>query len=298
MKNSEEIIDKKQEKTNKKEAKKVQKEKLRVLKEEAKKIKKEQKEFDKAIRKNIVLTPWTKYYKNGVSEHLKYPNGTMVGYLLEAVARYPEDIAIEYYGRTYTYRAFYEMIRDTAKSLKAEGVKEGDKIAIFMPNTPQAVMMFYAANMIGAVAALIHPMSAENEIQDYLNTSGATFLLTLDLIYEKIHNIVDNTKVNKIVVASVGESLKNIKKFLYKFKSRGTVPKIELSDDIMTWKEFINYGYDYEGEVACLKGPNDPAVILYSCGTSGKPKGILLSNLNFNALALTCHKMIEQSGNK
>ena len=300
MKNNEEIekIDKKQEKINKREAKKAQKEKLRILKDEAKKIKKEQKEYDRAIRKNIVLTPWTKYYKDGVTEHLKYPNGTMVGYLLEAVARYPEDIAIEYYGRTYTYRTFYEMIRDTAKSLKAEGVKEGDKIAIFMPNTPQAVMMFYAANMIGAVAALIHPMSAENEIQDYLNTSGATFLLTLDLIYEKIHNIIDNTQVNKIVVASVGESLKNIKKFLYKFKSRGTVPKIELSDDIMTWKEFINYGYDYEGEIACLKGPNDPAVILYSGGTSGKPKGILLSNLNFNALALTCHKMIEQSGNK
>ena len=67
MKNSEEIIDKKQEKTNKKEAKKVQKEKLRVLKEEAKKIKKEQKEFDKAIRKNIVLTPWTKYYNKAVA---------------------------------------------------------------------------------------------------------------------------------------------------------------------------------------------------------------------------------------
>lgn len=187
MKNNEEIEkkDKKQEKINKREAKKAQKEKLRILKDEAKKIKKEQKEYDRAIRKNIVLTPWTKHYKDGVTEHLKYPNGTMVGYLLEAVARYPEDTAIEYYGRTYTYRAFYEMIRDTAKSLKAEGVKEGDKIAIFMPNTPQAVMMFYAANMIGAVAALIHPMSAENEIQDYLNTSGSTFLLTLDLIYEK-----------------------------------------------------------------------------------------------------------------
>ena len=91
-------------------------------------------------------------------------------------------------------------------------------------------------------------------------------------------------------------SLKTIKKFLYKFKNRGTVPKIELTDDIMTWNEFINYGYDYQGEIACLKGANDPAVILYSGGTSGDPKGILLTNMNFNALALSCHKMIEQSG--
>lgn len=220
----------------------------------------------------------------------------MVGYFLEAVARYPENIAIEYYGRTYTYRAFYEMIRDTAKSLKSQGVKEGDTIAICMPNTPEAILMFYAANMVGALVSLIHPLSAEKEIQNYVNGSGATFLLSLDLVYDKVHNIVDNTCIKKIVIASAGDSLKTIKKFLYKFKNRGTVPKIELTDDIMTWNEFINYGYDYQGEIACLKGANDPAVILYSGGTSGDPKGILLTNMNFNALALSCHKMIEQSG--
>ena len=220
----------------------------------------------------------------------------MVGYFLEAVARYPENIAIEYYGRTYTYRAFYEMIRDTAKSLKSQGVKEGDTIAICMPNTPEAILMFYAANMVGALVSLIHPLSAEKEIQNYINGSGATFLLSLDLVYDKVHNIVDNTCIKKIVIASAGDSLKTIKKFLYKFKNRGTIPKIELTDDIMTWNEFINYGYDYQGEIACLKGANDPAVILYSGGTSGDPKGILLTNMNFNALALSCHKMIEQSG--
>ena len=190
------------------------------------------------------------------------------------------------------------MIRDTAKSLKSQGVKEGDTIAICMPNTPEAILMFYAANMVGAIVSLIHPLSAEKEIQNYINGSGATFLLSLDLVYDKVHNIVDNTCVKKIVIASAGDSLKTIKKFLYKFKNRGTVPKIELTDDIMTWNEFLNYGYDYQGEIACLKSSYDPAVILYSGGTSGDPKGILLSNMNFNALALSCHKMIEQSGEK
>lgn len=263
-----------------------------MSKEEKKEIKKE----EKLNKKNNIKTPWLKYYKEGVPAHLNYPKGTMVGYFLEAVARYPENIAIEYYGRTYTYRAFYEMIRDTAKSLKSQGVKEGDTIAICMPNIPEAILMFYAANMVGALVSLIHPLSAEKEIQNYINGSGATFLLSLDLVYDKVHNIVDNTCIKKIVIASAGDSLKTIKKFLYKFKNRGTVPKIELTDDIMTWNEFINYGYDYQGEIACLKGSNDPAVILYSGGTSGDPKGILLTNMNFNALALSCHKMIEQSG--
>ena len=279
-----------------KEEKKKLKKQEKLKKIEEKNFKKEIKKEEKLNKKNNIKTPWLKYYKEGVPAHLNYPKGTMVGYFLEAVARYPENIAIEYYGRTYTYRAFYEMIRDTAKSLKSQGVKEGDTIAICMPNTPEAILIFYAANMAGALVSLIHPLSAEKEIQNYINGSGATFLLSLDLVYDKVHNIVDNTCIKKIVIASAGDSLKTIKKFLYKFKNRGTVPKIELTDDIMTWNEFINYGYDYQGEIACLKGANDPAVILYSGGTSGDPKGILLTNMNFNALALSCHKMIEQSG--
>ena len=279
-----------------KEEKKELKKQEKLKKIEEKKFKKEVKKEEKLNKKNNIRTPWLKYYKEGVPAHLNYPKGTMVGFFLEAVARFPEDIAIEYYGRTYTYRTFYEMIRDTAKSLKQQEVKEGDTIAICMPNTPQAILMFYAANMVGAIVSLIHPLSAEKEIQNYINGSGATFLLTLDLVYDKVHNIVDNTCVKKIVVASAGDSIKTIKKFLFKFKNRGNVPKIELSDDIMTWNEFLNYGYDYQGEIACLKGADDPAVILYSGGTSGDPKGILLTNMNFNALALSCHKMIEQSG--
>lgn len=280
-----------------KEEKKELKKQEKLKKVEEKNFKKEVKKQEKLNKKNNIKTPWLKYYKD-VPSHLNYPKGTMVGYFLEAVARFPEDIAIEYYGRTYTYRTFYEMIRDTAKSLKSQGVKEGDTIAICMPNTPEAILMFYAANMVGAIVSLIHPLSAEKEIQNYINGSGATFLLSLDLVYDKVHNIVDNTCVKKIVIASAGDSLKTIKKFLYKFKNRGTVPKIELTDDIMTWNEFLNYGYDYQGEIACLKSSYDPAVILYSGGTSGDPKGILLSNMNFNALALSCHKMIEQSGEK
>ena len=280
-----------------KEEKKEVKKQEKFKRKEEKDFKKEIKKEEKLNKKNNIKTPWLKYYKD-VPSHLNYPKGTMVGYFLEAVARFPEDIAIEYYGRTYTYRAFYEMIRDTAKSLKSQGVKEGDTIAICMPNTPEAILMFYAANMVGAIVSLIHPLSAEKEIQNYINGSGATFLLSLDLVYDKVHNIVDNTCVKKIVIASASDSLKTIKKFLYKFKNRGAVPKIELTDDIMTWNEFLNYGYNYQGEIACLKSSCDPAVILYSGGTSGDPKGILLSNINFNALALSCHKMIEQSGEK
>lgn len=249
----------------------------------------------KKSKLNNLECPWTKFYPEGLNFNLKYSDSSMVGYFLEAVARYPENIAYEFYGYTCTFREMYEKIRDAAKALKAQGIKKGDRVTICMPNTPSAVIMFYAVNMVGAVASMVHPLSAENEIQLYLNQSNSTLLFVLDLVYEKVRNIIDTTNVRKVVVGSISDNLKKLKKLVYKYNSRGKVPNIELTDDIMTWSEFLNYGYDYEGEIVALSKPDDPAVILYSGGTSGDPKGILLSNLNFNALALQAHLMVEQT---
>lgn len=252
-------------------------------------------ELKKKGQKGMV-NPWEQFYPEGVTSDLVYPENTMVGYLLDSVSRYPEYPALEFYGSTYSYRELYEHIRRAAASLKSQGVKENDKVAMVMPNTPQALILFYAINMVGAIALIIHPLSGETEIERFLKDSDVKFLLTLDMVYEKIHNIADRTHLKKIVVATAGDGLKNIKKFIYKFRKIGSTPNIELTDNIMTWTEFINYGYGYEGEIVCLRKKEDAAVILYSGGTSGDPKGIVLSNFNFNALALSCHKMIEQSG--
>ncbi len=239
--------------------------------------------------------PWVKFYKPGVKANLNYSSSSMVGYLLDTVARFPEYIAYEYYGNEVTFRDFYEEIRICARSLKAQGIKKDDKVAICMPNTPSAITMFYAANMVGAIATMVHPLSAENEIELFLNQSNSTFLFVLDLVYEKVRNIIDNTNIKKVVVGSIGDNLKIFKKYYYKYRSRSIRPKIESTNDIMTYKEFINNRFYYDGEIMTLRGPLDPAVILYSGGTSGSPKGILLSNLNFNALALQSHVMCDPS---
>ena len=204
--------------------------------------------------------PWLKFYKDGVKGNLDYPTSSMVGYLLDSVARFPDFIAYEYYGNNVTYRDFYEQIKNCAKGLKTQGVKKGERVTICMPNTPSAIIMFYAINMVGAVASMIHPLSAQNEIELYLNESESSYLFVLDLVYEKVRNIIDNTGVKKVIVGSIGDNLKPIKKILYKYKSRKNKPVIESTEDIMTYREFLNYGYGYDGEVMELSKPEEPAV--------------------------------------
>ena len=237
--------------------------------------------------------PWAKFYKEGVPSSLSYSSSSMVGFLLDSVARFPEYTAYEYYGKTVTYREFYEQIRECARCLKQQGVKAGERVTICMPNTPSAIIMFYAVNMVGAVSSMIHPLSAQNEIELYLNESESKYLFVLDLVYEKVRKIIDNTRIEKVIVGSISDNLTTIKKLLYKYKSRGTRPKIESTDDIMTYREFLNYGYGYDGEIMSLRKAEDLAVIIYSGGTSGAPKGIMLSNLNFNALALQSRVMCD-----
>ena len=140
-----------------------------------------EKKKNKNKNKNQESKPWLKFYPEGVHANLKYSEAPMVGYLLEAVARYPESPAYDFYGYTCTYRELYEKIRECAKSLRTLGVKKGDKVTICMPNTPSAIIMFYAINMVGGIASMVHPLSAENEIEQYLNQSESTILFVLDL---------------------------------------------------------------------------------------------------------------------
>ena len=245
----------------------------------------------KNMVKNI-FNKKTSKSQDDIPTHLEYPKISIYELIERTATKYPDNLAYEYFGNVATYKEFIKKIKTVSSALKKIGVAKNDRVTICMPNTPEAIIMFYATNMVGAIASMVHPLSAENEIEIYLNESESTLLFVLDMVYDKVHNIIDNTKIKKIIIGSVGDNLKPIKKILYKYKSHGKIPKIELTDDIMTWKEFLNYGYDYDGEYASLKGPNDPAAILYSGGTSGDPKGILVSNLNLNSLALQCHKMI------
>lgn len=254
----------------------------------------------KSVRKftssivNIITNkqPWYKYYSN--SDKINYPKVSIYELIERTAESYPYNYAYEYYGKKVFYKDFIIKIKKTASALYELGVKEGDRVTICMPNTPVAIITFYAINMIGATASMIHPLSSKNEIELYLNQSNSKYLLTIDLVYDKIMEIIDNTNVRKVIVSSVADDMSNFKHAMYWFFS-GRKNKIEKNDKAIFYKDLVKMGVYYKDFYPCRRLPNDEAVILYSGGTTGNPKGIVLSNMNFNALAMQCHKMCDPS---
>lgn len=235
-------------------------------------------------------SPWIKFYGDKPA-HLNYFEGSIYEYL-EATARMHMNLdAYEYYGKIVTYKKFLAEIEEVAKSLKTIGVEEGDRVTICMPNTPQGLLMFYAVNKIGATANMVHPLSSETEIEFYLKKSNSKYLLTIDLLYDKVLNIIDSTNVENIIVTSVSDRMSLKVGILYRLSKGRKNKKIKLRSNDILWNDFINKGKTYLNETLVKKRNNDEAVILYSGGTTGDPKGIVLSNMNFNALALQSRTM-------
>ena len=127
-----------------------------------------------------VKTPW--YAKMGeIPKHLDYFQGTMIEAVEKAAAQYPDITAFDFLGNKRSYADMVEMIHRTAASLKAVGVKPGERVTICLPNMPMAIYMFYAVNMVGAIANMVHPLSAEGEIEFYLNDSESVAAITVDM---------------------------------------------------------------------------------------------------------------------
>ena len=247
------------------------------------------------MKKDYKNRPWLKFYEEeGLPDSIEYPDCSMVDMVLQSAEKWPDNVAYSYYGHKVTFKNFVRKIEKTARALKNYGVKEGDRVTICMPNTPEGITMVYAVNMVGAICNMVHPLSSEKELEYYIKVADSKYVLVIDAVFDKIYRLRDTAQLERIIVVRPSDGLGFLKKKLY---TALHIKKVRLpSNDnrVVLWEDFIANSYFYQGNYHEERGGADPAIIMYSGCTTGAPKAVTLSNLNINAESICDATMIRQ----
>ncbi len=239
----------------------------------------------KILKKKTEDEPWLAYYSKEDRE-IKFTNKTIYDYLKSCVGQDTDYIALNYFGNRMSYNELFEKIEQASKGLRSLGVKQGDIVSICMPNTPEAVIAFYACNSIGAVADMIHPLSSPSEIKTYLNASKSKIIFLIDVDYDKVKDILVETSVYKTIIVSAADSMPLLTTIGYQITRGYKIKKPSfINSAFLTWSDFMVKGLTYNKAYTHTMKSKDLAIILHSGGTTGSPKGIMVSNFNFNAEA-------------
>ena len=227
--------------------------------------------------------PWVRFYGD-VPETLEYPEVTLYEALMTSVRRTPDAVAYDFFGTTATYRELGEEVDRLADGLASLGLGAGDRMTISMPTCPQGVIAFYAAIKLGAAPSMIHPLSTPGEIEGFLNRSGSRVALGLDAFYRSFGDIEGQTPLETLILTRIGDYLSPVKRVGFWAKKGRKIEKVPPDPRVRWWSDLMKE--PHPSVPAARVGAHEPAAILYSGGTTGTPKGIVLSHWNLVTVGL------------
>ena len=236
--------------------------------------------FDIFRRKKEIPAPWSKYYKEE-ELNIKIPNISMYEQVKRSKAKYPQYTAYEYFGKKVNYQKFLSQIDEAANAFRALGIKKGDIVTLCMPNVPEVLISLYGLNKIGAIANMLHPLSAEEEIKENLLSTNSEYLVMIDMFYSKIKNNITETKVKKVIFVSASNSMKLFMKIGYRLTQGRKFEKYPKNDMFLSFNSFRKKAKTVKTEINFKFGKDTPAVIIHSGGTSGTPKNVVIQNRAF-----------------
>lgn len=224
------------------------------------------------------MKPWLHQYPPQIPQMIAYPDITLSSLLVEAATNFPKREAIHFLGKKISYEALLAETYRFAHALRQIGVDQGERVAIMLPNIPQAVISYYATLFIGAVVVQVNPMYTERELLYQLIDSGATAIICLDLQYEKVEKLWMKTSIQQIIVTSIAEYLPIHKKIVYPLTQKSTV-KIPRADHVHSFQNLLHLAPPDTPVIASTKA-DDLALLQYTGGTTGLAKGTMLTHRN------------------
>lgn len=224
--------------------------------------------------------PWLKYYdEKDISQ--KFPIQTMYQHIYARNKDNLDAVALNYFGVKITYRELFKQIDIVAKAFIKMGVTKGDIVSFCMPTTPETIYSIYALNKIGATANMIDLSTNNLNILDRINRTSSSILIMVDFLKEKIDEIMDKSTVKKIICVSPTNALPKPVQLIIRIKSKQKNEKLD--GKYITWKTFYSYGKSNYELKEVDNQENLPALIVYTGGTTGIPKGAVLGNNGINA---------------
>ncbi len=222
--------------------------------------------------------PWLQHYEEGVSANLSYENGLLPDFLEQSVKKFPNHPALNFQGYRITYRQLSDMVNRMAAVYKNFGLQKGDSLAILLPNLIPTVVAQFAAFKIGAVVVMNNPLYSDREIKHQLNDSGAKILVTLDLLANRMIDLMPETRLNQIIYTSIGEYLPFPKSLLFPLvaKKRKLAASVKPAENVYKWKDVLKSQDPIKESVSLSQ--EDPCYYQYTGGTTGLSKGAILNH--------------------
>ncbi|GKU81513.1 long-chain-fatty-acid--CoA ligase [Niallia sp. NCCP-28] len=239
---------------------------------------------------------WLKVYPKSIAKNVYYRAETLQQLLKNAAKEYPKHKAIHFMGQELTFKELYKKAQKLAAFLQQQGLKKGDRVAVMLPNSPQTVISFYAILLAGGIVVPTNPLYKARELHFILQDSGAKMIIALDLLYTNVQSAKVGTKLEKVIFTSIKDFLPFPKNLLYPIvqkKQQGKLPKITENQSTYLLRnilkkqagDIIEYPVDFEEDIA---------IIQYTGGTTGFPKGVMLTHQNLIANTSMCRQWLYQ----
>lgn len=233
--------------------------------------------------------PWLKHYDISPEEVI-IPNIGLCQYICDNNKSNLDDIAINYYHKRITYRELFTNVDKLVSKFLELGIKKGDVVSMCCLTTPEILYSFFALNKIGAIANMLDPRIGSEGLKNHINENSSKYLITQDVLSSKINDFINDTTLENIVAFSMGDSLPKIKEFILSMKLKNQIKPINFKGNVYTSETILKSNTSYRKPLENVNG-EDVACIVYTGGTTGEPKAVMLSNKNFVAMAAQYSKL-------